>query len=350
MQLLKAPHFYEEQLIKASYTGIVFLKQGRYRNRYLGSKQFTVSPDGVLTNAVKKITPAPTGVTRRKLTKCSPYVRDKDKQTYTINKTEIRSRIFAMIGSQPPGSRQLYFWTITFPMKTNDETIYRLFNTWLTKLRERKLLKDYLWIAERQKNGTLHFHMCIPHTMNVKIANREMMVTLCNAARLGNLNNYALHNCKRYNGVDISKQTTFNNTTKQFERKKQATNFAQGKRGQRALLGYITKYVTKNNSSFPHLAWHNSRGFSSLFTSVTFTIKEFVDTYKLVDYVNRKCIIATDFFQFHPWKESIPPPLAGELFKINSLTQYLNNERETNPARSRVYQTATPRITPVGKT
>lgn len=325
-KLLTVPSFFNELTIKADLNGVTILKDGRFRKRYTGSKQFAVDINGQMHKAsdLKKLLQTETSMhpgmfkTKKKgaATKPTPANLTENEvieKKYTINKPEIRQRIYAMIAGQPSNRKELYFWTITFPLKTADQTIYKLFNTWLTKLRQKKMLQNYLWVAERQQNGTLHFHMCVPHRMNAKIANREMMICLCTASKAKQID-YSIHACKRYNGVDIAKN----------RKEKKVTNFALGKRGRRALTNYITKYITKNQGTFTHLAWHNSRGFSCLFTGVTFTVDEFVNVFKLSGMVRKYSAISNDFFQYHPWINGPPGTIEGELCKINHFVQNMN--------------------------
>jgi hypothetical protein len=322
-RLGSVPNQFKELTIKADMNGITILKDGRYRKRYVGSKRFAVDINGELRTSTelkrlieagkpvdpgkKKGQPSPQEITPENAVQVA-----KVEKTYSINKPEIRQRIFAMITSQRPDRRELYFWTVTFPVQTKDEIIYQLYNTWLTTLRQKKWLKDYLWVAERQLNGTLHFHICIPHKLSVVAANRAMAGILANASRKG-LIDYSVYQCKRYNGVDIAKN----------RKEKKVTNFALGKKGKRALTTYITKYITKNNGSFSHLAWHNSRGFSQLFTGVTFTFDEF-QAFNLVPFVRRYSAIKNEYFTFYPWLSDPPPRLVGELVKLNLFIQTLN--------------------------
>ncbi len=124
---------------------------------------------------------------------------------------------------------------------------------------------------------------------------------------------FSVFACRKYNGVDIAKN----------RKTRRVTNFAV-KKGSKALVTYLTKYVTKNNTGFEHLAWHNSRGYSSIFTGVTFTIEEFKGIYKL-DYFlhrDRSKWFETEYFFFAPWCDLGPPPILEQhLFKLNSYLQ-----------------------------
>ncbi len=96
-------------------------------------------------------------------------------------------------------------------------------------------------------------------------------------------------------------------------------NFAI-KKGSIALANYLTKYVTKNDSGFPHLAWHNSRGFSILFTGITFTIKEF-EAYGFKQLIVHRSHINNDFFSFYPWVKGPPEAIIKHFFEVNSFLQ-----------------------------
>lgn len=226
---------------------------------------------------------------------------------YRVKKSLVRQRLLGYINTMK-GKKELYFWTVTFPEGVPDDLCYRAFNTWLTSLRQRKMLREYLWIAERQENGTVHFHLGIPHFMNVHKANAMMRGTLKNLIRKGEIK-YSIHRIRNYNGVDIAKN----------RKTKRVVNFAL-KKGARSLASYLTKYVTKNNTAFTHLAWHNSRGYSSIFTGVTYTIQEFIEE-GLNQLLDRTQRLEGDFFIFIPWQHGPPRVITRHLYDLNSFIQ-----------------------------
>lgn len=330
-------------VIKATATGITLLTERRYRKRYIGSKKAAVDINGKLFLDARKldreIKASKEGQKKRRVPSRQCLIKEKDqisdelaeKQTsiedsskktweksYSVNKREVRQRLLAFINTQK-GKKELYFWTVTFPAGTSDAIAYQAYNTWLTSLRKYDMLHDYLWVAERQDGkrnadgqatNTIHFHIAIPHKMPVKRANAMMAGTLKNFARQG-LIPFSVAQCSRYNGVDISKHRTT----------KRVTNFAI-KKGARALATYLSKYVTKNDASFTHLAWHNSRGFSALFTAITFTITEF-KALKFGPFLNRIRVFEMQFAKFIPWLFGPPPLLTDHLYKLNSHIQSL---------------------------
>lgn len=343
----KIPSAHNEQpIIKLSSSGVTYLRGREYKKRYVGSKAHAVDINGkfwVKAKDLEKDIKAAKGEAPRKkklpvknnqeLQKFNTEMQisgnlstlehttagdsvklsTKKERFYTIHKREVRQRILGYMNSQR-GSKELYFWTITFPAKTQDLIAYRAFNTWLTTLRQYKMLKEYIWIAERQpQTDTIHFHIAIPHKMYVPRANQFMRGTLRTLAKQGLMPvSHLSPQIRKYNGVDICK----NRSTKRV------INFAV-KKGSRALAGYLTKYVTKNEGSFTHLAWHNSRGYSAIFTGITFTLQEFKDL-KFGFFMNRTKRFDAEHFTFIPWISDPPPVWEKHLFQLNSYIQNLN--------------------------
>ena len=331
-RLAAVPNVMHELIIKATSSGIVLLKQGRYKKRYVGSKTSIVDINGKLYLRRKdmpveltpenKKRPVKTPIMSRPVSvKLNEGNKDNDLSTtkekrYQVNKVEVRNRINAMVQTrQARKEKELYFWTVTFPPCLTDQLCYQALNTWLTSLRQAKMLHNYLWIAERQTGerktdggqatNTIHYHLAIPHRMNVVHANKIMRTILTTFSKKG-LIEYTRYQLKHYNGVDIAKN----------RKTRRVTNFAV-KKGMKSLSIYMSKYITKNNGSFANLAWHNSRGFSALFTGITFTKSEFIagGCYRLL---NRKSIINNEFFMFFAWLNDPPEKLIGHLSELNS--------------------------------
>ena len=354
----KVPGVCQDELqIKATKGGVTYLLKTRFRKRYTGSKQCAVDINGKLylnASELEKVVkgeksegkkkggrgpgdPPKSTVSVMQVTHCfsttqnqlltitpnlSPKpVRERVDCEYRVNKKEVRGRLLSYLNTMQ-GKKELYFWTVTFPAGTLDDIAYKIFNIWLTSLRKHRMLRDYLWIAERQDGkrndykqatNTVHFHIAIPHRMPVQRANAMMQGTLKTFAKRGDIP-FTVHQCRRYNGVDIAKN----------RKTGRVVNFAI-KKGSRALANYLTKYVTKNDGGFSHLAWHNSRGYSSLFTGVTFTINEFT-RFGFSPFLDRTNIIDIgDFAKFIPWREGPPPLFADHLYQLNSYIQSLLN-------------------------
>jgi hypothetical protein len=106
---------------------------------------------------------------------------------------------------------------------------------------------------------------------------------------------------KNYNGVDIAKN----------RKTKRVINFAK-KKAQKALSNYLAKYVSKNDSTFTQLAWHNSRSYSNVITHVHLTMIEYAKT-DLQACLQADKPLDDEWFTFYRWRG--PPP--------DTVSQYL---------------------------
>lgn len=197
-------------------------------------------------------------------------------RAYKLPKVKVRKKIMAWMGLKR-SKKQVYFWTITFPEKMKDSLCYKYFNVWFTRCRKELNLKSYIWVAERQQNSTLHFHILFNQKINIVKANKFLRITLLNGRNKGEYK-YDRAKILNYNGVDIAKQSSrcYNSKTGKVERKKgkKVLNFAQ-KNKKKALVQYLSKYVTKNDTIFSRLVWHCSRDVSNLFTELAITDIQF---------------------------------------------------------------------------
>jgi hypothetical protein len=202
----------------------------------------------------------------------------KKSHDYKLNKKKVTAKLHALTNLRQSRSF-LAFYSISFPLHTPDSECFRLFNIWLTRCRKNLKLDTYLWITERQKNGTLHFHILTNNYMPIGIANYFMQSALL-TSKLSNALYMINVNPERYNGVDVKRV------------------YGQG----RGLIKYLCKYVTKNNEVFTRLSWHCSRNVSRLFTSAVYD--------------------ATDEFIINLFKHNLD---CKEFSNIYSISYYYNN-------------------------
>lgn len=159
---------------------------------------------------------------------------------YRLNKSKVCDKCTAFFELER--SRKFCaFYSVSFPKGNTEEQIYKVWNTFLTNLRKTYGLRDYLWVAEYQKNGTLHYHMIVNVFMDIRRVNRAMAIALFHQQMLGTVA------IDKYNGVDVQRVT--------------------GSRDK--LNSYLTKYVSKSEShNYKRAPWRCSQSVSALFTSV----------------------------------------------------------------------------------
>jgi len=173
-------------------------------------------------------------------------VKERKKKSYKLNKSKVRKKCIAFSRLEK-SKKFLAFYSISFPQELPDEIAYKIFNTWLTRCRKECGLESYLWVAERQKNSTIHFHLLTNDFMPIKRVNSFMASCLASEKKKG-LNALKSVETEKYNGVDVKKVD----------------------KDRKSLIGYLTKYITKNEIEFTHLPWHCSRDVSVLFTTINF--------------------------------------------------------------------------------
>lgn len=336
--------------LRLSHTGVTMLREGSYRKRYAGGEsvvdingklhlsrqeyknllieeekqreQWKISM-GIPQKKSRLNSHEKPGAEKSTLmdSKGTAKVVNTKKTHYRVNKTEVTNRLVSMTNAMFSNVQSGAFMgmiTISFPPAVNDFTAMKALNTWLTVMRQKgkRLIKNYLWVAERQDGkrladqskatNTIHFHLIILNRVNIQYANRAMRIILCNLIRNKEID-YPLQLMKRYNGVDLAK----NRVTRQV------TNFCD-KKSRKALFYYITKYVTKNDAAFKVAAWSCSRAFSAIFTAITCSYQEFIRM-ELNYLAWQEPVISNQWFDFFPWlAETGPPPtMVNHLSQLN---------------------------------
>lgn len=197
------------------------------------------------------------------------------KEYRKINKAKVQGKIYALFNLKI-SRKFIAFYSVSFPLGMTDNVAYDIWNLWLTHLRKYYGLSNYLWVTERQKNKTIHFHMLTNQFLPIKNINRTMANIIDNKVSQG-LCEWGNSSVTAYNGVDVD--SIYN--SKRHRKTGKELNPSQVRNW---LQKYITKYVSKNNESFEHLCWHCSRSISQLFTS---TVVLFSEREKLTQYLPR---------------------------------------------------------------
>lgn len=217
-------------------------------------------------------------------------------RSYKLNKSKVRKKCNALSRLEK-SKKFLAFYSISFPKGLSDGIGYKIYNTWLTRCRKDCGLKTYLWIAERQKNGTIHFHLLTNDFMPIKKVNGYMASCLA-SEKVKGVEVLRDINTEKYNGVDVKKLD----------------------KNKKSLIGYLTKYITKNEIEFTHLPWHCSRDVSRLFTTINFESPD-RDKYfeQIPDHVENYNVHVTDNYKVAGFKFRPDENLFDELDGTNEI-------------------------------
>lgn len=299
--IFHTPPVHRQLLTKVDITGVTVLKDGSFKNRFPGTPGYQVRANGILIcNKAKKIlefVPGAVKVAKKAIKVIPGAIRIlTPRAPNQVNPKKIKHRTVALVNAQD--KKAMYSFTVTFPPCVNDDMAYKLFNNWLTNCRKYLKLKDYMWVREYQQNGTVHFHMLIPHFFHVGNANRAMREAIKTQVKSGELQGYSIHQAKRYNGVHIGKN----------DKTRRVTNFAKP-RERRALLNYMLKYMSKGKAmpgDTNHYAWHNSRAFSRMITSMALTEDE-ARQLQIRSMLNMDTVWTNEWFTHIVWNDHSPP-------------------------------------------
>lgn len=154
------------------------------------------------------------------------------------------------------GVHRVKLFTFTFPEGTPDQICFAVRNIALTRWRTVAPDLAYLWVSERQKNGTAHFHLLTDRWIDIGLLNKWVRVAL---QGYGSQVPWGEgQDGSSYNGVDIA--TREDGTKEKFYSARDAER-------------YVSKYLTKSDLSSFRQPWHCSRNVSRLSIKVRLSMQ-----------------------------------------------------------------------------
>lgn len=177
-------------------------------------------------------------------------------------KIKVKEKMLALYAAS---KKTFSFITLTMINDCTDTLAVKLLNKFLTAVKKKEGLFNYVWVAERQTKTTnrIHFHMILDKRFDIDYINSLWIVQQYNAgiqhetAHIKLYNDYGktfkqLHKSgeigqklahKYLNPVDVVKVKTINGVS-----------------------AYLTNYVLKNETKMSCAVWHCNRNVSRLFT------------------------------------------------------------------------------------
>ena len=202
--------------------------------------------------------------------------------THTLSKRskdKVRDKMLAMYRacSGRDGFRSnivnFTFCTLTFIAPVDDNDGMDVLNTWFTTIKKRYGNFNYIWVAERQANGNIHFHMIADCRFPIGYINS---LWVKNQVEAGIVNKEVINRLREEHG------TTFSNlhTEGKYNIVHDYLNPVDIKAVKTidGISSYLTNYVTKNEGTFDCSAWKSSRKVSKLFTNKIIDQKLFAKT------------------------------------------------------------------------
>ncbi len=315
-ELIKSP-CPEKKDCKITNNGVIWLKSNEYGSRVAGKKiiqkkapKSMISTFSKQYSLTKKLTdndsyynPEGNRCINLKLPRCKNR-KESVKKLYSINKRKVRARLTNFINTEQ-GQSAMYFYSLSFPKNIDENIAYSLLNSTLTTLRTAHNVKNYLWIAERQKNGTIHYHLALYHFVKVRIINDVVKKYLKYAIRKQQLQ-WSITAANNYNGVDIAKD----------RKTRVPTNFAAADKAKK-IAGYLTKYITKSTQKFTRQAWNSSKSLAAISDGICVSVNEVVQLFSSWEISDSACY-ANDFCMFFKWIDEAPDIYMKLMFNINT--------------------------------
>ena len=186
----------------------------------------------------------------------------KERKFSSRSRNKSREKTFALYDASPA---DFTFLTLTMIGDCTDRLAQKCLNKFLTVLRSKHGLFNYVWIAERQMKttGRIHFHFILDKRFAIRSINKLWVL-------------------QQYNAGITHPKYSYEQITQAYENdsvhKLLNPVDVRTVRNRNALSGYLTMYITKNNESFTCAVWHCSRGISCLFTGALINNSDFAET------------------------------------------------------------------------
>lgn len=155
---------------------------------------------------------------------------------------------------------KMCFLTLTLPSKQKHPTkeCTKLYlNTFLTEVRERTKMENYVWRLEFQKNGNVHYHLCTDTFLDYHFVRKIWNKIL---GKYGYIQDYK----NKFQNLSLSDYNNLVNHDRKVDFKIIAKRYATGKKNNwenapsvdvksvvsnKTIAGYISKYFSKDSDS-----------------------------------------------------------------------------------------------------
>lgn len=185
----------------------------------------------------------------------------------TRSKIKIREKITAWANTITAKQQVKFtFCTLTLTSKQigEDKDFTKMQNVFFTYLRKYLNLKNYLYVLEKQENGNIHSHILFSQWMPVKTLNRVWCKILSD-------NGYTYDQ----NGTIVTPLQGLINKAKNSDLTTPSPVDISVVHNLKNVSVYVTKYITKNETTLNTSIWNCSQSISKLWTSVHISAKEY---------------------------------------------------------------------------
>lgn len=187
-------------------------------------------------------------------------------------KIKIKEKMLAVFAAS---KNNFTLCTLTMVNDCIDTKAVKLLNNFLTATKKQIGSYNYVWVAERQNNGRVHFHIVIDQRLNIHYINSLWIVQQYNAG---------IYHEAANNKLMLEAGLTFKQLHKQGEKGfKLAHKYLNPVdiikvKSIDGVSAYLTNYVIKNETKMSCSIWHCNRNVSKLFTKQLISKQQFNTT------------------------------------------------------------------------
>lgn len=195
------------------------------------------------------------------------YIQDRGMSRRT--KIKIKEKMLAVYAAS---NNNFTLCTLTMIGECPDTKGVKILNKFLTVLRQQYSKFNYVWVAERQQNGRIHFHMICDQRFDIAYINSLWVVQQFNAG---------VDNVEARMKLELQEGTTFKKLHRSGidgQQKIQKYLNPVDVTNVKTIDGvsaYLTNYVTKNETKMCCQIWHCNRNVSQLFTKQLISKQQF---------------------------------------------------------------------------
>jgi len=242
----------------------------------------------------------------------------------------------------------LGFWTLTLPSKqmhTHQEIKAKCLNNFFNTMRAKFHMKNYIWVAELQANGNIHFHITTDiyvHYMEIRrVWNKSIEL-------LGYVSEYQ-ETRKNMSFSDYSYWRNQNNSTNRAIIVKsynhgQNTNWRdpntvdiKSVKNIKSMGAYLAKYISKNTNleskpgpyadsltEFDGRLWYLSQSLSKLGTVKLFMSVKYRDYFELFRKLRDAFLVQRDFIEMIFFNMGTVPKMLKEFLREELVSHAIN--------------------------
>jgi len=196
-----------------------------------------------------------------------------ERQLSYRTKIKIQEKILALYAAS---NKKFSMITLTMIADCTDRKAVKVLNNFFTSVKKKYGNFNYLWVAERQKNGRIHFHIVANCKFQIQYINslwisQQIENSIVNSSAVYELNKDYGYTFKQllklgYSGWSIAQKYLNPVDVKKIY-------------DIRGVSAYVAKYVTKNKTTFVGInVWHSSRTVSKIFTKQLISLDVFERT------------------------------------------------------------------------